>query len=269
MLKTLFKSKSPPLPQLNRQEIKELTAKAVEKLDFAPPEFLDWRESIRRMAEIRASLKTALDEKSAQKREFIPAWALWLEMGAAIKTLETVNSDALNCAVPWNKKTGFPSLPSMVADARKYAETLKNGHKPLALILDSFCAWTPIFKGSVECCCGAPGFKFRKVEYEVAINYGLSAENGEVAVIQLVGIKTDDIAHLKTHFSNAVLEEHSGFQKFSKVLANTNIIFTAENRLRLSGGAIAISQPFIESAREFSLTDFHEFFENIIASAPR
>ncbi len=253
MPKTLLKSKSPPIPQL----------------DFTPPEFRDWRESIKRIAEIRKSLRIALDERLAQKQEFIPAWALWLEMGAAIKTLESINSDALNCAVPWDKKTGFPSLPSMTADARKYGETLKNGHKPLALIIDSFCAWTPIFNGSAECCCGMPGFKYRKVEYEVVINHGLSAENGEVAVIQLVGIRTDDVEHLKTHFSSAISDEHSGFQKFSKVLPNTNIIFTSENRLKLSDGVIIINQTFVESAREFSRTDFHEFFEKIIASAPR
>lgn len=265
---SLFKPNAPPPIILEEKETRALAARQIEKMDFTPPEFRDWRESIKRMTEIRAGLLSALRDKAEQKYEFLPSWALWLAFGAAVKTIETINSDHLNCAVPWDTKTGFPSLPSMTADARKYGENLKNGHKPIALILDSFCAWTRISRGRSECCCAQPDFKFETVEYDVVINHGLSAKDGEVIVAQLVGIQTDDVDHLKTHFSSSASETCSNFQKFSRVLQNTNILWTAKNTLKLSGDTITIGESSIESAREFSRSDFYEVFMQAVQSAP-
>lgn len=204
------------------------------------PEFKNYKESLEILADITDKLKEALGKESSL--EFLPAWCFRAALRAEMLTLASVNGDLISSPLAWDEETGFPSHPSLAADAWSACNFLGGQNEKLKLLLRSFSGWTLFCGESIKCACGTPGFKRREVQYDIFVEHALSKENGGLLVKQMVAISSQDRKFLEKHFS---------WKTMSRAM-NAAIVYLAQNRVsREKNGHIILEQLETESAQEF------------------
>lgn len=195
-----------------------------ELCEAAGVEFLDYQKSIDRLSEIIG----AFEEKKAElvSVEHTPAEAFLLALKAQCTIIGQLNSQLLNCPIPWSMKTGFPSHPSLVADVAAYVKK----HRPeerLGVVLASFGEWAHLFTEELYCSCTAKGISFtlRNIRLEIMIRHLFEEHReGGIAVRQMIGVRTDDINHFG----------HYEIKAGSQLVDHMMIIWICENRITLN-----------------------------------
>lgn len=210
----------------------------LKETDLKPIEFLDYQQSIAKLKDIlRVGFDTALT---------IPL----LILKAQLKVLEYLNDRHVNCPIPWDKRTGFPSHPSMVADAQKYLKFFQCS-ADLKSLLDSFLGWSLFAREELLCCCGGSLLKPRNISFDVMLNHVLRIDyvdgNFFLVIKQLVGVRCSNRGHLKNHYN---------FGKMSQAIDDLSMIFISESGFNLKSGRI--NHKFISSqkADQFNLEEF-------------
>src|SRR3989344_3697608 len=181
----------------------------LKEIDLKPIEFLGYEDII-------TKLKDILGVVGSDNNIII------LLLKAQMKVLEYLNDQHLNCLVPWDKRTGLPSHPSMVADAQKYAKFFQCSDG-LKSVLNSFFGWSLFAEEKLICCCGGSLLKPRDVSFSIMLNHSLKVDkigaDYFLVVKQLVGVRCNNKGHLKNHYN---------FGKMSQVLDDLSIIFITE-----------------------------------------
>jgi len=168
----------------------------INQADFRPARFIDYREAIGKIRKTATKLKKELSKQEASK--VLPSFAFYILLRAEMEVLLYLNDENLNCQVPWNDwdmKVGLPSIPSMIADARKHRTAEESF---LYALLHSFFSWTVFARETLDCSHGS-GPK-REVKDDIMMNYVLSSEDNALVIKQLVGVKSDDLSHLEHHY---------------------------------------------------------------------
>lgn len=208
----------------------------IKKIDLKPTEFLGYEDSI-------AKLKNILLIGSDNN-------IVTLLLKAQVKVLEYLNDQHINCPVPWDKRTGLSSHPSMIADAQKYTKFFQCSDV-LKSILDSFLGWSLFATEELLCCCGGSLLKPRKVSFDVMLNHALRVDkigaDYFLIVKQLVGVRCSNRGHLKNHYN---------FGKMSQVLDDLSMIFIDESGLSLKSGQIDCRFISSQKADQFNLEEF-------------
>ena len=208
------------------------------RIELKPIEFLGYQESIVKLRDILEVVPTNFSNAGV------------LALKAQIKVLEYLNDQYFNCLVPWDKRIGLPSHPSMVADAQKYVEFFPCS-EGLKSVLNSFLGWSLFAKEELLCCCGGSLLKPYKVSLEIMLNHVLRVEkiDGDYFLVikQLVGIKCSDKGHLKNHYN---------FGKMSRVIDNLSMIFIAETGISLKSDKIDYRFISSQKAEQFNLEEF-------------
>lgn len=211
---------------------------------FSPIEFLDYNESFKKIESILAASKDS--------------GMIILLLKAQLKILKYLNDQHINCPVPWDKRTGLPSHPSMVADAQRYSKYFQCS-EDLKPVLDSFLGWSLFAKEELLCCCGGSLLKPRKVSFDVMLNHALRVgqigDDYFLIVKQLVGVRCGNRGHLKNHYN---------FGKMSQVMDDLSMIFIAETGLGLK--SYGFDDRFISSQKADQL-NLEEFSRRITSVA--
>src|SRR3989344_787406 len=215
-------------------------AAGLKEIDLKPIEFLDYQESIVKLKDI---LTIYFPDSSDSN-------IITLLLKAQMKVLEYLNDQHINCLVPWDKRTGLPSHPSMVADAQKYANFLRCS-EGLKSLLNSFLGWSLFAEEKLLCCCGGSLLKLRNVSFDVMLNHLLRVDQigGDYFLIvkQLVGVRCGDKGHLKNHYN---------FGKMSQAMDDLSMIFTAESGFNLKSGQIRYRFCSSQKADQFNFEEF-------------
>lgn len=200
-------------------------------------EFLDYQESMTRIKDI-----FGVDMPSNS--------SLALLLKAQLKVLEYLNDQYLNCPTPWDKRTGLPSHPSMVADAQKYSK-FSQCSEGLKSVLDSFFGWSLFAREELLCCCGGSLLKPRKVSFDIMLNHALRVDqiNNDyfLVVKKLVGVRCSNKGHLKNHYN---------FGRMSRVIDDLSMIFVAEDGFNLKSGQIDHGFISSQKADQFNFEEF-------------
>ena len=215
-------------------------------------ELIEHQEAIRRITRITASLKAILIEKKNDP-DFLPVWIWYLILIAQRRSLRRINDEVIYSPVSWNQSTGFPSHPSLIADAQIYAKFLK-GSEFFKKILASLSDWTILSREKISCCCGK-GWNSRIVEFNVLIRYLMKIEENSLFAQQLIGIQSGDLNHLSEHYPNFSVE--------SVVVPYTRIVYVCENRIRRDDESIQVKLSRKEKADTFD----HKCFSDAVWGA--
>lgn len=212
--------------------------------DFQPIDFLSYLESVKKIESILTASKDL---------NFIT-----LLLKAQLKVLGYLNDKNFNCHVPWDKRTGLPSHPSMIADAQKYSKFFQCSES-LKSILNSFLGWSLFAKEVLLCCCGGSLLKPRRVSFDVMLNHTLRVDQIGIdyflVVKQLVGVRCGDRGHLKNHYN---------FGKMSRVIDDLSMIFVAEVGFSLKSGQIDYRFISSQKADQFNLEEFSRRINAVI-----
>ena len=160
------------------------------------PYVLDWKASIEKLKSLLSQLENfAVPDED--KLSLMVRKIFWLLLNAQLQALQSLNDRYISCAVSWDDKTGLPSHPSMIADARYSAERIPDSF--IRNLIDSFVGWTSFAEQEMNCWCGSWN-KPRVVKIEVFLNHILSVEGECLRLKQFVGLKYADQKHLKHHY---------------------------------------------------------------------
>jgi len=207
--------------------------------------FLNYKESIERIQKIIDSLGHQIDNDLPQviRPTLICLYAV---LKAQLKVIEYLNDEYLNCGMPWDEETGFPSPPSMIADAERYIDFFKPD-KAIEIILRSFFEWTLFSQEKFICCCG--NFSPRSVSLDLMLNCRLGSTIEGLKIKQLFGVKSDDKKHLIHHYDDK--------KKPSRVIDDLIIIFSSHGSLRVNENKIELCESFdSERVEQFNLDEF-------------
>lgn len=214
------------------------------KESFVPPKFIDWREACERLEKIRRSLRELLEKETTLVA--LPARCFYIALLGEMLVLCMINDDKLNCPVPWCEDIGFVSLPTLSADVGKAAEFVGE-NRALKAVLKSFIGWQVFSKEVKEgCACGMNMWKTRDVPYEVCVNHVSTQAGGMVLVRQFFAIRSEDAKFREEHFNG----KNAKHRNPSNVLADTNIVWIAENQIVFEENCVKISGAKLECAKE-------------------
>lgn len=214
--------------------------------------FVHYKEAAEKLGKAKKILKEKVEKQNQSESHFMPAWAFLLALSAEIKVLEAINKDYFNSPVAWDAEINLISYPTLIADAAKASDILllEDGVK---IILKSFREWTLFCVEEIKCRCGEKGFNARKIQIEIWLNHILAREKNSLIIKQFVGIRTDDLKHLKEHYTKP--EETANLKKFykeSRLWSNVNLIWFSVNRLIFENNSLhTLYDEGIEAAREF------------------
>lgn len=215
--------------------------KAVNNMTELNLKILDYKESIERLNGIISGFKIPI-----MSHFYLPTSAFHTALQAQVKILGYLNDDYLNYSLGWDENTSLPSLPSLVADVSSYIKYF-NPQGDLKTLLESFCGWTLFAKEEIVCCCGRRSFKGRKVELEIVLSHLLEVADSSVVIKQLLGVRTNDLKHLKHHYN---------FKKQSNVIANLYIIWDCQNVVFANGGNLEVNYIRNEHDKQFNFSEF-------------
>ncbi len=207
-----------------------------------PVQFLDWKEAIEKLEIIEQKMRRKIKGKSP---EILPAIALCLALAAERKVLGYLNDDALNCRVPWDETTGFPSPPSMSADAAQYGDYFETTNTPQDAILKSFSRWTLLVQEKTLCCCGKRNTNFEEVVIDAMLNHSVTIDENRLVVRQFFGVKSNNLKHMAHHYSAKTQS-----QRYKDLI----IIWDCENQIDCRN--FEISSSIKVRAEEFNVQEF-------------
>lgn len=217
----------------------------LKETDLKPIEFFGYDDSI-------SKLKNILEVGSYDNN------IITLLLKAQMKVLGYLNDQHVNCPVPWDKRTGLPSHPSMIADAQKYVKFFQcsAGFKS---VLDSFLGWSLFAEEKLLCCCGGSLLKPRNVSFDVMLNHALRADrigyDYFLVVKQLVGVRCNNKGHLKNHYN---------FGKMSQVMDDLSMIFIVEAGFNLKSKQICCNHISSRMADQFNLEEFSRRIASVV-----
>ncbi len=212
-------------------------------------DFVDYRDSIQRLNQILKQLEP----------EGLYATALWRMIFAAERdVLKSINSEFLHSALAWNRRTNLPSHPTLIADLQKYIEIFKPASWKKAQ-LQSFVDWARLGRQTIKCACGR-GFKTRPVTVDFILRTRLWVEDNSLVMKQMVGVKTNDVAHLSRHYNPTSKSTDSHvivFESESEVSQTTAPNTATEDVLK-------ITNVFQRSAKQFKADKFAQMMAHFL-----
>lgn len=193
------------------------------------PEFVNYKEAARRLEGIGECFESGKLSRLTPD-EWYPAFLLELLVSAQRDTLYRANDEHISCPVPWSAETGFPSHPTMIADAGQFAKLsdCPEFQKPL---INSFVSWTLFSGETVSCCCGRG---LREIAAEIVLNNVLGAADGGLLIKQFIGIRSDDVNHLRGHYGES--------SRQSKASGNIWVVYEAESIAETGGKTTVIKK---------------------------
>jgi len=222
----------------------------LKEIDLKPIEFLGHRESLIKLRVILGDTVIALNKLIRPDSGCLINNVFIVALKAQFKVLEYLNDQHLNCSIPWDKRTGLPSHPSMIADAQKYTKFFQCS-EGLKSVLDSLLGWSFFAKEELLCCCGGSLLKPRNVSFDVMLNHSFridyTDDNFYLVVKQLVGIRCSNKGHLKNHYN---------FGKMSRVTDDLSMILISEGGLRKYHEEIFSRFYLTQKADQFNLEEF-------------
>lgn len=245
------------------------------RFNIVPPRPIHYKEAVERLKSVFEQLKQGLARHSLHDVLASLAFSIFIE--SEIKALEYLNDENLNCFVPWDENIGLPSLPTMVADVKKYAED-KLSIRPqryfsdspfipgvnvvvepsgvtgyfLLPLLNSFYGWTRLSEEAFpSCVCSTNNLNGKKVELEIMINHVMGVEDNALLIEELVGVRTDD-----EHF-----EKHFKMQKQSARDPNLYIVYICNNKISCVGGTVKMFLVEKESDQTFNSRKLEEIMQ--------
>ena len=218
---------------------------------FFFPEFVDYKDAIRRLENIKKSLSEALSKEKTF--ETLPLWGMRLALGAQIGALKKLNSEVLNVPVPFDRLTNLPSLATLAADAKTYSDFLP-ANDCARILLNSFGGWALFCRETVLCSCGRNVWKPREIAYSVLIYHAFSQKEDEVAVKLFAAVRAE-----KKHITR-----HYHVYRPSKTLDESNIVGIFENTLkyRPDEGKVTLLEKKRDAASELYPSDEEFEFGN-------
>lgn len=207
-------------------------------------EFLDYIATIERLDDILKRLKSRTSYEAAVLR---------IVLSAQRAVLGRLNDEHLSCKVGWDRRTGLPSHPSLIADIQKYVDLFKPSRIE-KMLLRSFGGWAVLGHQTMDCACGR-GFKTRTVAMDFMVNTMLRVENNTLLMKQLVGIRTDDPAHLSHHYD---------YGKASKRVDDCSIVFESEGKIT-NKNSLSVRHLSQKSAGQFNADKFVKLVSNSIS----
>lgn len=204
---------------------------------------------------VRARLQKIQSALAELAKEHLPIMAYGILIDAAINHLEQGQNKMFYFPIPWEKDTGLPSHPSLIADARHYCRN-NNTTETKGLIVDSFAEWRLFQKTSIFCCCGKGSVCSREriVPIEIVIHHPIHAD-GKANILeikQLVGIKTADRDHTENHYD---------LRQDSRVNSNISIVSTSSAKISLTD--FQLMEQTKNHAKQFDFNCFRKIFTEI------
>jgi hypothetical protein len=212
---------------------------------------LDYKESIQKLSDLVTIIKEKMQKMENEYGSYLPSISFFLALQVQAKVIDYLNDEALNYGLAWDEDTGFPSLPSLVADVGSYVRHF-NPQGKLRILLESFCGWSLFEKEEMLCCCSS--FKLRKVALEIMLNHVLEIQESSVVIKQILGVRTDDLKHL---------EQHYDLKKPSQRIDNLNIIWLCRNEIK-NNGSLKIEYLGSEHAEQFNFLGFQNRIMELI-----
>ncbi len=168
------------------------------------PTFLDYRQASEKLGMICSALEGEISKRETllERYALITLHTVCL---VARHALNEVNDEYINVPVCWSDFTGFPRAPTLVADAKNYVtrHALKNSS---AALIHACSGWVCFLEEKMICCCGKNGQ--RSVNLKIMLHNRLAETSGSILELQqLVGVKSDDVAHLAYHYGKGGMSE--------------------------------------------------------------
>lgn len=202
-------------------------------------------------------IKLAISDLVAEKHKPLMAYAVLL--GAAINHLTHGLNKMFYFPIPWDIGLGWPSHPSLVADARSYCRSIASD--PIGLIVDSFAEWR-LFQSQEKLCCCGKGYFFLKreriVPIEIVIHHPVNIDQGSrtIEIKQLIGIRSNDRDHIENHYD---------LRRDSRVNSDISIIGTSSVKFSLVNFELIASSE--EYAEQFNTIFFTKVFGELCKKA--
>jgi hypothetical protein len=199
-----------------------------------------------------AKLQTIRSRLSDLSSSHPPIMAYCVLLDAVIKGLNKKQNEMFYFPIPWEKDTGWPSHPSLVADAISYQANL---------ILDSFASWSVLKNQNIFCCCGKHRVFSRErfVPIEIVLHHSVVMERERriIEIKQLIGIKSKDQDHVESHYD---------LRRNSKVDENISIIGGSFARIDMQTFELLASGE--QYSRQFAADIFKKLFIDLCAIKP-
>lgn len=150
----------------------------------------------------RTAMKYKAEEKSA---EVLVEYLLQILFSAHILLVEEINKKPLSVKVPWDKATGFPSPPTLAADAGVFAQisnsSVTASYRPRDWALArSFGDWQHFCSEKMKCACGS-GMRLKEIPIKVLTTTAVGKSGNRFCLKNLVGVMAEVQSHLKNHYS--------------------------------------------------------------------
>lgn len=201
---------------------------------------------------VRARLQKVRLTLAELAKEHLSVMAYGVLLDTAIKHLEQDQNKMFYFPIPWEKDTGLPSHPSLIADARHYCQN-NNLSDTAGVIVDSFAEWRLFKEQKILCCCGKGSVvsQERIVPIEIVIHHPIHAD-GEANILeikQLVGIKSADRNHIENHYD---------LRQDSRVNSNISIVSTSSVKINLTDFQLMARSE--NNAKQFNFNCFRKIF---------
>jgi len=158
--------------------------------------------------------------------------------------------------VPWDTGMLLPSLPTLGADADTYSELFGRDKAKFRALAGSFSGWREFCEETFQCACGV-GLKLKNITVRLLVHTLLKSDVGGLHITSLVGVRSDNRAHLDNHYS---------FSRNSRVDGRTRVISSVEARVRFDRPPVTEGAILSESsAKEFAGSLFVAAVESIVS----
>ena len=189
------------LPTTNATEMDALVRvkRAELEVEMLPPE-----EAMRSIGTLVDRLALA---KPGSPREEYALLSLQALLIGAKTTIHLLNNAHFSVSVPFRKVSRVPSLPTMVADAKKCAEFVSSLPFAARGLLTSFADWAPFLEYETECCCGRSGglartTTMRQLKNVLGVRNVADERGTHINLRQYIGVYAEtDMDHLYEHYS--------------------------------------------------------------------
>lgn len=200
--------------------------------------------------------------KRILQTEYLPIKAFVLLLLSEIRALEYLNCDPFLWPVYWDMRYALPSLVSMRADTKIYAESLEK-KSYLRRIVRSFGAWEPLLSETHRgCVCGNKNgdFKGRDVALEIKVRHEVSGNEKNILIKQCVGVESADKKHMYHHYCfDTKRESYDG--------GGPCVVWESKNLFSLVDGCPQCSEVFTVAAHEFNRWAFASLLDTALKEA--
>lgn len=186
--------------------------------------------------------------------KYLPARAYTALLDVSVNGLMRQKNHLFYFPIPWDRNTGFPSHPSLVADAKHFC-SLGNFGEAVNLIIGSFAGWQTFWKQKKFCSCGG---KNRYVDLEIVVHHPvkLDTDSRTIEIKGLAGIKSSDRPHIEKHYK---------LRRESRVDKNISIVRT--EFIKLDIPSFVVLERSEECSEQFDSDIFTREFAKVCKTA--